>query len=167
MSTLTQTLPAAVVPSFRSHVDPPPAWLLDPQAIYLEPAVEQFPRGQQILDRFLRAERIYVDSHWNIPGLFGFEGNVAHWNQVKRHVQVLGVKKAVRAEPNSRSSDFIAPSHANGCAMSCTYCYVPRRKGYANPISVFVNIEQIAAYLTRHANKLGWKNEPTQLDPKF
>jgi DNA repair photolyase len=32
---------------------------------------------------------------------------------------------------------------------------------------VFVNIEQISAYLSRHATKLGWKTEPTQIDPKF
>ena len=106
-----------------------PSWLLDIQAIYLEPAVREFRRGQQILESFPKAEQIEVASHWKIPGLFGFEGNVADWNKIKRNVLVLGVKKSLRAEPNSRSSDFIAPSHANGCAMSCSYCYVPRQKG--------------------------------------
>ncbi|VWX48406.1 hypothetical protein NOVOSPHI9U_160001 [Novosphingobium sp. 9U] len=43
--------------------------------------------------------------------------------------------------PNGRSADFIAPSSSNGCAMACAYCYVGRRKGYANPISVCVNID--------------------------
>jgi spore photoproduct lyase len=167
MSTLPQTPPAAMLNPFTSLADRLPAWLLDPHAIYLEPAVEQFARGRQILARFPHAGRILVDSHWNIPGLFGSEGYIADWNLIKPNVLVLGVKKSLRAEPNSRSSDFIAPSHANGCAMSCSYCYVPRQKGYANPISVFVNIEQIAAYLTRHAAKLGWKIEPTQIDPKF
>ncbi|HEX4773503.1 MAG TPA: spore photoproduct lyase family protein [Bryobacteraceae bacterium] len=167
MNILAHDLPAAIVPAPMPLLDAPPQWLLDPQAIYLEPAVEQFARGRQILARFPRAERIFVDSHWQIPGLFGLEGNVADWNKIKRNVLVLGVKKSLRAEPNSRSSDFIAPSHANGCAMSCSYCYVPRQKGYANPISVFVNIEQISAYLSRHATKLGWKTEPTQIDPKF
>jgi len=167
MNAIRQQEATTVAPSSFTSIDPPPAWLLAPKAIYLEAAVESFARGRQILDRFPKAERIIVDSHWKIPGLFGFEGNVSDWNKIKRDVLVLGVKKSLRAEPNSRSSDFIAPSHSNGCAMSCSYCYVPRQKGYANPISVFVNIEQISAYLNRHASKLGWKAEPTQIDPKF
>lgn len=166
-SIFPQALASTTFPPPATNLDAPPSWLLNPQTIYLEPAVEQFARGQQILNRFPQSERIFVNSHWKIPGLFGFEGNVADWNKTKRNVLVLGVKKSLRAEPNSRSSDFIAPSHSNGCAMSCSYCYVPRQKGYANPISVFVNIEQISAYLTRHAAKLGWRTEPTQIDPQF
>lgn len=144
-----------------------PKWLLDIDSIYLEPAVQHYQRGCEILAKFPQAEHIEVSSHWRIPGLFGFEGNVSDWNKIKRNVLVLGVKKSLRAEPNSRSSDFIAPSHANGCAMSCSYCYVPRQKGFANPITTFVNIEQIGAYLERHANKLGWRAEPSQIDPTY
>jgi spore photoproduct lyase family protein len=166
-SAILATLP--LVPgtdsSAAGHVAP--KWLLDISAVYLEPAVKSFARGRQILAQYPNAERIEVASHWKIPGLFGSEGNVADWNNIKRNVLVLGVKKSLRAEPNSRSSDFIAPSHANGCAMSCSYCYVPRQKGFANPITTFVNIEQISAYLERHATKLGWKEEPSQIDPKY
>jgi spore photoproduct lyase family protein len=139
--------------------------LLDVRTIYLEPAVEDFPRGQQVLDRFPDAERIEVPSHWQIPGLHGNEGNVRDWTRIKRQVLVLGVKKSLTARPNGRSSDFIAPSTANGCAMACSYCYVPRRKGYANPISVFVNIEAITRYLERHVARQGVKGRPNQCDP--
>jgi spore photoproduct lyase len=99
--------------------------------------------------------------------LFGSKSNITDWNYIKRNVLVLGVKKSLRTEPNSRSSNFIAPAQANGCAMSPSYCYVPRHKDYTSPISVVVNIEQIAAYLTRNASKLGWKTELIQIDPKF
>lgn len=121
-------------------------------------------RGRQILDRFPHADRIEVASHWRIPGLYGNEGNVASWNRIKRDVLVLGIKKGLTVEPNGRSTDFLAPSPANGCAMSCVYCYVPRNKGFANPISVFVNIEAIVGALRRHATKLGPKTEPNQVD---
>jgi spore photoproduct lyase family protein len=47
------------------------------------------------------------------------------------------------------------------------YCYVPRSKGYANPITTFVNIEQIVRYLSRHAARQGPKLEPSQIDPKY
>ncbi len=49
--------------------------------------------------------------------------------------------------------------------MACAYCYVGRRKGYANPISIFVNIDDITRALTRHAKKLGPKTEPNTIDP--
>ena len=95
--------------------------LLDVRTIYLEPAVEDFTRGREVLQRFPDAERIEVASHWQIPGLYGNEGNVRDWTRIKRQVLVLGVKKSLTARPNGRSSDFIAPSTANGCAMACAY----------------------------------------------
>jgi spore photoproduct lyase len=148
---------------------PPPIspWLLDIQAIYHEPVTSTYARGREILHHFPNAERVLVDSHWKIPGLHGSEGSVSDWIAIKRNILVLGVKSSLTARPNSRSSDFIAPSHANGCAMACSYCYVPRRKGYANPITTFVNIEQIRGYLTRHASRQGLKTEPSQIDPKY
>ena len=106
-----------------------------------------------MLDRFPDAELVEVASHLAIPGLYGNEGNVADWVRNKREVLVLGEKKSLTARRNGRSSDWIAPSTANGCAMACSYCYVPRRKGYANPITVFTNIEKITGYLERHAGR--------------
>ena len=70
-------------------------------------------------------------------------------------------------KPNGRSADFIAPSTANGCAMACAYCYVPRHKGYSNPVTVFANIGQIAGAIERHAARQGIKLEPNQCDPEL
>lgn len=142
-----------------------PDQLLDVTRIYAEPAAASLPRGQQILARWPAAELVEVASHWQIPELHGDEANVARWVRIKREALVLGVKKSLTARPNGRSADFIAPSVANGCAMACAYCYVPRRKGYSNPITVFTNIEQITGYLTRHAARQGPKPIPNQCDP--
>ena len=139
--------------------------LLDVRRIYHERDIERFPRAVQVLERFPDAERVEVLSHQAIPGLYGNEGNVADWVRTKREVLVLGEKKSLSARPNGRSSDWIAPSTANGCAMACSYCYVPRRKGYANPITVFTNIEKILGYLERHAGRQGAKTVPNQCDP--
>jgi spore photoproduct lyase len=139
--------------------------LLDVRRIYVEPAAAELPRGRDVLARFPDAERVEVDSHWRIPALHGDEANVERWVRTKTESLVLGVKKSLSARPNGRSADFIAPSTANGCAMACAYCYVPRRKGYANPITVFANIEQIAGYLERHVGRQGAKPEPNQVDP--
>jgi spore photoproduct lyase family protein len=139
--------------------------LLRPTRIYVEPAAAELPRGQEVLKRFPGAEVVEVASHWQIPELHGDEANARRWVRIKTEALVLGVKKSLTARPNGRSANFIAPSTANGCAMACAYCYVPRRKGYSNPITVFANIEQITGYLARHIKRQGRKAEPDQCDP--
>src|SRR5919202_5330360 len=105
--------------------------LVDVRRIYLEPAAAELPRGREILARWPDADLVEVPSHWQIPELHGDEANVRRWVRIKTESLVLGVKKSLTARPNGRSSDFITPSTANGCAMACAYCYVPRRKGYS------------------------------------
>ncbi|QDV32997.1 spore photoproduct lyase family protein [Tautonia plasticadhaerens] len=146
---------------------PGPAALLDVGTIYHEPAVPDHPRGREILGRFPHARREVVRSHWNIPGLHGNEGKAEDWLRTKKTTLVLGLRKGMEIRPNGRSADFIAPGASNGCAMACSYCYVPRRKGYANPITTFVNVDAIAAAIRRHADRLGRKEAPNQVDPWF
>jgi spore photoproduct lyase family protein len=157
---------AAVSPAVPARRPTDPAErLLQVRDIYAEPAALDSARGREVLARFPDAAVVEVPSHWQIPDLHGNEGNVDRWVRVKTETLVLGVKKSLTARPNSRSSNWIAPSTANGCAMACAYCYVPRRKGYANPITVFTNIEQITGYLRRHVARQGVKAEPDQCDP--
>ncbi|MEU6725653.1 spore photoproduct lyase family protein [Nonomuraea wenchangensis] len=140
--------------------------LLDIRRVYVEPEAAGLPRGQEILARFPDAELVEVGSHHRIPELYGDETNVNRWVRIKTGALVLGVKKSLTARPNDRSADFIAPSTANGCAMACAYCYVPRRKGYSNPITVFANIDKILGYVRRHAGRQGVKPAPNQADPR-
>ena len=144
-----------------SPSDPALARLLDVRRIFVEPAAAALPRGQQVLARWPDAELVEVDSHVAVP--YGPE-DVDRWVRIKTEDLVLGVKKSLSARPNGRSSDFIAPSTANGCAMACAYCYVPRRKGYANPVTVFANIEKITKYLRGHVGRQGVKQVPDQVD---
>src|ERR671910_3300099 len=141
--------------------------LLRVEKIYHEPAVEGYGRGREILACFPDAQRIEVPSHWNIPQLHKDPGGVHNWNRTKKSVLVLGTKKDISCRRFYRSCDFIAPPHANGFAMACPYCYVARRKGYANPITAFVNVEEILASIERHASRQGMKLEPTQADPEY
>ncbi|WP_246637066.1 spore photoproduct lyase family protein [Actinoplanes hulinensis] len=114
--------------------------LLDIRRIYLEPAAADLPRGRETLARFPGAAIVEAESHQRIPEVHGDEANVRRRVRIKREALVLGVKKTITARPNGRSAGFIAPSTANGCA----YCYVPRHKGYSNPITVFADIERIS-----------------------
>ena len=163
---LTFALPA-VPPTATQPADTEAAsQLLDVGTIYHEPGVEKFARGREILDRFPNATRLEVPSHWQISGLHGNEGSADRWVQIKRTVLVLGVRKSFPFRDNGRSSDFVAPGISNGCAMACSYCYVPRRKGFANPITTYVNIEAIQRAIARHAARLPRpRSEVSQVDP--
>ncbi|MET9842323.1 spore photoproduct lyase family protein [Streptomyces virginiae] len=154
---------AVAGPLFRDS--PTARRLLSVRAIFAEPAAAASPRGRQVLARYPDAEIVPVASHWRIPDLHGNEGNVDRWVRIKTETLVLGEKKTLTTRPNGRSADWIAPGPANGCAMACAYCYVPRRKGYANPITVFTNIERTIAHLSRHLARLGPKPEANQCDP--
>jgi spore photoproduct lyase family protein len=134
--------------------------------IHAEPRAAASPRGRQIIARFPEARVLETDSHWRIPHLHGNEGNAERWVRVKRQTLVLGERSSLATRPNGRSADWIAPGLSNGCAMACAYCYVPRRKGYANPITVFTNVEQVVRHLARHVAAHGTKPDPNQCDPR-
>src|SRR3569833_2729390 len=151
--TVALTLFDDVLPS-EAPVD---SRLLQVRTVYAEPAAAASPRGRQVLARFPGAELVEVPSHWQIPGLHGNQGNIERWVRVKPETLVLGVKKSLSARPNDRSANWIAPSTAYGC--------VPRRKRYANPITVFTNTDQITGYLRRHVARQGPKTEPDEADP--
>ncbi|MFK0117625.1 spore photoproduct lyase family protein [Streptomyces sp. NPDC090994] len=153
---------AGTGPSFRDSATA--RRLLPVREIHAEPAAAASPRGRQILARFPGARLTEVASHWGIPGLHGNEGNVERWVRVKGETLVLGERKTLTTRPNGRSADWIAPGASNGCAMSCAYCYVPRRKGYANPVTVFTNIDRIIGHIGRHVARQGPKTEPNQCD---
>ncbi|MFD6372775.1 spore photoproduct lyase family protein, partial [Streptomyces roseolus] len=112
---------------------PEAARLLRVAEIHAEPGAAASWRGRQIIARFPGARLVETGSHWRIPHLHGNEGNVEHWVRVKRETLVLGERSSLAVRPNGRSADWIAPGLSNGCAMACAYCYVPRRKGFANP----------------------------------
>ena len=163
LATPSLAMSSLVTPA-EPHRGALPRSLVDVKTIYLEPAVEEYARGRDILASHPDAERIPVTSHWKIPALHGNDGSAEDWLAIKRGCLVLGVKKALTFRPNGRSAHFIAPSTSNGCAMACAYCYVPRRKGFANPITLFVNIEQTCASLRRHVARQGRLAVPDQID---
>ena len=137
------------------------------KTIYVQAAIHSNPVWQRnaeaIWQRFPQAERVTVSSHQRIPQLF--EADPADWVTTKREQLVLGVRATLRQESNGRSADFIAASFSNGCLSACQYCYVARRKGGSNPLTLFVNLEDISAAIRRHQAKLGPKLAPNQCDP--
>ena len=159
-----ETAPVAppVVGGFRDT--PRARRMLAVREVYAEPAALASPRGRQILAGLPGVPVTEVPSHWRIPSLHGNDGNIARWTRVKTETLVLGVRQRLATRPNGRSADWIAPGASNGCAMACAYCYVPRRKGYANPITLFTNIEAITAHIGRHVRAQGPKREPNQCD---
>ncbi|MFJ8982320.1 spore photoproduct lyase family protein [Streptomyces sp. NPDC102282] len=158
-------VPGRTTPGSAFRSSPEARRMLSVRRIHAEPRSAMSPRGRQILAAFPDAEVVHADSHWRIPQLHGNEGNAERWVQIKRTVLVLGERKTLTVRPNGRSADWIAPGAANGCAMACSYCYVPRRKGFANPITVFTNIDRIISRIRHHVVGQGQKREPNQCDP--
>ncbi|MFJ5613034.1 spore photoproduct lyase family protein [Streptomyces sp. NPDC093221] len=157
--------PSAAPPDDGGFRDSPQARrVLDVRQVYAEPAALASPRGRQIMARLPGVPVTEVAGHWRIPSLHGNEGNVSRWVRVKTETLVLGVKRTLETRPNGRSADWIAPGASNGCAMACAYCYVPRRKGYSNPITLFTNVEAVIAHVRRHVRTQGPKREPNQCD---
>lgn len=137
------------------------------KTIFLQEKINTNPHwranADAILARFPNAEIVSVESHWQIPELF--DADPAAWMQTKQQVLVLGVRTTLTHVDNGRSADFIAAGSSNGCLSACQYCYVARRKGGSNPLTIFVNIEEIANSIDRHQQQLGPKPEPNQTDP--
>ena len=121
--------------------------------------------AEKIIADYPDAEISEVESHWRIPELF--DADASDWMRTKREVLVLGIKAGLTHQKNGRSADFIAASSSNGCLSSCQYCYVARRKGGSNPLTIFVNIEEIAYSIRKHQQKLGAKLVPNQCDDHF
>lgn len=132
---------------------------LQPQTILYTPEALNL-RGRAVLERYPDAERLEIKQHNRLPDL-----GLAHY-EAKRDLLVLGRLKSLDCKPSGRSSDFIAPSLANGCTGACAYCYVDRNKP-VNPISLFTNVEEILAAVDRHAMAQPWPRRPNQTDPRF
>ena len=98
--------------------------------------------------------------HNRLPELEG-----GHY-KVKSEVLVLGRLKTLVCRESGRSSDFIAPSLANGCVGACAYCYVDRNKR-VNPITLFTNTEEILQAVDRHVHKQPWQKVPNQTHPRY
>lgn len=130
---------------------------VQPQTILYTPEALNL-RGRAVLERYPEAERLEVRQHNRLPDL-----GLSHF-KAKQEVLVLGMLKTLDCKPSGRSSDFIAPSLANGCTGGCAYCYVDRHKAI-NPITVFTNVEEILDTVDRHAMAQPWPRTPNQTDP--
>ena len=118
-----------------------------------------------ILSKYEEASTKEVDSHWNIKEIASLPYD--KWIKSKREILVLGIKKDCNITENGRSTDFIFPAHANGCLSSCSYCFTQRRKQGANPLSIFLNTEELIESVIQHQKKIGPKITPNQTDPNL
>ena len=117
-------------------------------------------QGYQVLDHFPDAQVQEIKQHNRLP-----ETDLSHY-KAKSDLLVLGRLKTRECKWSGRSSDYIAPSLANGCFGGCTYCYVDRHKKI-NPITLFTNIDEILETVDRHVAALPWPKPPDQTDPVY
>ncbi|UHG89688.1 spore photoproduct lyase family protein [Spirosoma oryzicola] len=126
--------------------------------LYTADAMNQ--QGEAVLAQFPQAETLEIKQHNRLPEL-----GMNHF-KVKSDVLVLGKLKSQDIKWSGRSSDFIAPSLANGCFGACAYCYVDRHKK-VNPITLFTNVDEIMATVDKHVMSQPWPKAANQTDPDY
>ena len=117
-------------------------------------------RGKRVMTSYHNATQEEIVQHNRLPKL-----EVNHY-QAKSDVLVLGRLKTLVCRESGRSSDFIAPSLANGCLGACAYCYVDRNKA-VNPITLFTNTEEILLAVDKHVQKQVWPKVPNQTHAQY
>ena len=117
-------------------------------------------RGQKALLSYPGALHEEIKQHNRLPQL------TDNHFQIKSNVLVLGRLKTLVCRESGRSSDFIAPSLANGCMGACAYCYVDRNKP-VNPITLFTNTEEIMLAVDKHVQQQPWPKVPNQTHPQY
>lgn len=117
-------------------------------------------RGIKTLHAYPEASQQEIKQHNRLPLL------TENHYQIKANVLVLGRLKTLLCRPSGRSSDFIAPSLANGCVGACGYCYVDRNKT-VNPITLFTNTEEILATVAAHVQKQPWPKIANQTHTQY
>ncbi len=97
------------------------------------------------------------------------DDEVLCFDNILKYKKISCIRKIKK---NVKVYNFHVPKYesylANGIVTH--NCYVPRRKGYANPITVFANIDKILKHLERKCLKLGKKiitPENEQTDPEL
>lgn len=116
--------------------------------------------GQSLVAQYPDAGLMPVKQHNKLPDM-----DISHY-KAKSDLLVLGRLKTQECKWSGRSSDYIAPSLANGCFGGCAYCYVDRHKKI-NPITIFTNVDEIMTTVDKHVMSLPWPREPNQTDPVF
>jgi spore photoproduct lyase len=117
-------------------------------------------RGRQITSQYPGAEQVAIKQHNKPPDI-----DISHY-KAKSDLLILGRLKTQDCKWSGRSSDYIAPSLANGCFGGCAYCYVDRHKKI-NPITIFTNVDENMATVDKHVMSLDWPKIPNQTDPVF
>jgi spore photoproduct lyase len=129
------------------------------QILYTADALNE--RGRQLAAQYPDADKTPVKQHNRLTGI----DDISHY-KAKSDLLVLGKLKTLDIKYSGRSSDYIAPSLANGCFGACTYCYVDRHKAI-NPITIFTNVDEILAKVDQHVTALPWPKAANQTDDTY
>jgi spore photoproduct lyase family protein len=129
------------------------------QILYTPDALNE--RGKDVAAQYPDAVQVLVKQHNKLTEI----DDMPHY-KAKSDLLVLGRLKTLDIKYSGRSSDYIAPSLANGCFGGCTYCYVDRHKTI-NPITIFTNVDEIMAKVDKQVMALPWPKVPNQTDPVF
>lgn len=117
-----------------------------PKLIYYEPAIDEYPMGRMIREKYKDIPQIPIESHNNILELRTRPNT--DFVEMKKYL-IIGVRKTHKYVPNTKISDFLVPFTSSGCSAMCLYCYLVCNYNKCSYLRVFVNHEQMLSNLIK------------------
>lgn len=123
-----------------------------PKAIYYEKAIEEYPLGKELLEKYKEKniKFIAIENHNNIEAMR--KKSNSEFPKMKRNL-IIGVRKTHKFVPNHKVSDYLVPYTSSGCIAMCLYCYLVCNYNKCAYLRLFVNREQMLEKIKKVANK--------------
>lgn len=118
--------------------------------VCFEPAVLEYPLGQELRRKYGNLPWTEIESHNRIPQFQSAENK--SFPLLKKKL-IVGVRKTHKYVENHKVSDFLVPYTSSGCSAMCLYCYLVCNYNKCSYLRVFVNREQMMEKLIRTAEK--------------
>lgn len=120
------------------------------EKIYYEKEVNNYTRGNFLLNKYNSLPKTEILSHNNIPELRSYKNK--DFIKLKKYL-ILGIRKTHKYTVNHKISNFLVPFTSSGCYAMCQYCYLVCNYNKCSYLRVFVNKEEILNNLIKTSNK--------------
>lgn len=124
--------------------------MFKPKAIYFEKAVQEYPLGKELLEKYKDVPKIEIENHNAIEEMRKKENK--EFADMKRNL-IIGVRKTHKYVENHKVSDYLVPYTSSGCTAACMYCYLVCNYNKCAYLRLFVNREEMLDKIIKTAEK--------------
>jgi len=124
--------------------------MFKPKAIYFEKAIEEYPLGKELMEKYKDVPKIEIASHNAIEEMRKKDNK--EFAEMKRNL-IIGVRKTHKFVENHKVSDYLVPYTSSGCIAACMYCYLVCNYNKCAYLRLFVNREKMLDKIIKTAEK--------------